>query len=85
MVLSVTRLDLKYAIIKPEFKPEEAVGMCLAHAERSFEGAVMRRTAIRAASEVVVESDWTSSEEAVLLATLEPETPYVLVGVGSRV
>ncbi|MEW5315943.1 MAG: hypothetical protein WDW38_007338 [Sanguina aurantia] len=78
--ISVARLDLKYAIIRPAFDPLGCIGLTLAHPETAQDGTLGRRTAIRVPlSEVVAETGFPSMDEAVMQLTLEPGTPYLLV------
>ncbi len=78
--MSVSRLDVKYAVLKPSPSAEQAVGLYLCTADRTTsEGLASHKSAVRAPSEVVAQSGFTDIQEAVLVTTLEPETPYVLV------
>ncbi|MEW5306402.1 MAG: hypothetical protein WDW36_008868 [Sanguina aurantia] len=78
--ISVARLDLKYAIIRPAFDPLGCIGLTLAHPETAPDGTLGRRTAIRVPlSEIVAETGFPSMDEAVVQLTLEPGTPYLLV------
>ncbi len=86
--MSLTRLDIKYAVLKPVptavLKPvptaAQAVGLHLCTAERnSADGLVVQRSAIRSDSEVVAQTGYTDIQEATLVTVLEPSIPYILV------
>jgi len=80
VVLCVSRLDVRYAIIKPQYNPEQCVGLLLLEPEKAGpDGGLGRRSAVRNESEVYAQAECSNMEEAVMLVTLEPETPYVLV------
>lgn len=79
IVISVSRLDVRYAVLKPSFSPDQAVGMYLCTPEKGADGLAARKSAVRSDTEIVAEAGFASMEEAVLLTTLEPDTPYVLV------
>jgi hypothetical protein len=84
VVISLSRLDVKYAVLKPPYRPDQAVGLYLCAPERGgADGLAARKTAIRADTEIVAESGFGSNEEAVMLVTLDPGTPYVLVRAAS--
>ncbi|KAJ9524597.1 hypothetical protein QJQ45_024188 [Haematococcus lacustris] len=79
-VISVSRLDVKYAVLKPAMRPEHAVGLYLCFPEKlGPEGQAGRKTIIRHDGEVHAQAAPSSNEEAVMLVTLEPETAYVLI------
>lgn len=80
VVISAVRLDVKYAVMKPPFKPEQCVGLLLAAPDKAPDGTISRKYAIKAPVEVYCNSGHANMEEAVIITTLEPETPYVLVG-----
>jgi hypothetical protein len=79
VIVSASRLDVRYAILKPQFSPEQCVGLMLMRPERTTEGGLGRCTAIRGASQVHGQYGFDSMEEAVAMFVLEPETPYVVV------
>ena len=79
MVVSASRLDVRYAVLKPAFSAEQCVGLMLLRPEKAPEGGLGRCTAVRDASQVHGQYGFNSMEEAVAMFVLEPETPYVVV------
>ena len=79
VILSASRLDVRYAILKPQHSPEQCVGLMLLRPERTPDGGLGRCTAIRDVSQVCGQYGFDSMEEAVAMFVLEPETPYVVV------
>ncbi|KAG2495537.1 hypothetical protein HYH03_006480 [Edaphochlamys debaryana] len=83
VVASISRLDLKYAILKAPRDPSLDLDLTLCAPDSRGPDGPGRRTAVRD-SEVLAASSLAASgapsnEEAVLSVTLEPETPYLLV------
>mmetsp|Transcript_4340 Transcript_4340/g.11784 ORF Transcript_4340/g.11784 Transcript_4340/m.11784 type:complete len:896 (-) Transcript_4340:395-3082(-) len=79
VVFTVARLDVRYAVLKPLYSPEQCVGLYLCHPEVNAEGTSGRRTGIFRKEELVAESGFSSMDDAVMTVTLEPSTPYVLI------
>lgn len=80
VVLSVSRLDVRYSILKPTYKKEHCVGLLVLEPEQGgAEGGPRRCTAVRNEGSIRAEAGFSSMEEAVALITLEPELPYVVV------
>ena len=79
VVVSASRLDVRFAVLKPEFNAEQCVGLMLLQPEKTPEGGLGRCTAVRDAAQVHGRFGFVGMEEAVALVTLEPETPYVVV------
>ncbi|KAF5833132.1 hypothetical protein DUNSADRAFT_10650 [Dunaliella salina] len=79
VVFTVSRLDVRYAVLKPLHSPEQCVGLYLCYPEITAEGTSGRRTGIFRKEEVVAESGFSSMDNAVMTVTLEPCTPYVLI------
>lgn len=78
-LISVSRSDIAYSIIKPRPKADEYVGYVLVKPEVQPDG-LGRRAAVREdAGELLAEVGYSHNEEALQLVTLEAETPYVLV------
>ncbi|EFJ41862.1 hypothetical protein VOLCADRAFT_98154 [Volvox carteri f. nagariensis] len=81
VVASLTRLDLKYALIKAPRDPALDLDLVLAHPEQGPDGPG-RRTAVRDSDLLASAAQQQllgSNEEVVMSVVLEPETPYVLV------
>ncbi|GLI63404.1 hypothetical protein VaNZ11_006368 [Volvox africanus] len=81
VVASLTRLDLKYALMKAPRDPTRDLDLVLAHPEQGPDGPG-RRTAVRDADVVAAAGQQQlggSNEEVVMSVVLEPETPYILV------
>ncbi|GLC47345.1 Calpain-type cysteine protease dek1, partial [Pleodorina starrii] len=81
VVASLTRLDLKYALIKAPRDPALDLDLVLARPEQGPDGPG-RRAAVRDPDLVAAAQQQQlagSNEEVVMSVVLEPETPYVLV------
>lgn len=91
VTLSVSRLDVRYSIIKPEHKPEGCVGLLILEPDKEPStsnsdsdtggggSALGRCTAVRSADALKVEAGFQGMEEAVVSFVLEPEAPYLVV------
>lgn len=81
VILSCTRLDIKYAIVKPEHQEEGCVGLFLLNPETETEGdtSLARCTSVRSISSLKAESGFRSMEEAVVSFQMDPGSPYIVV------
>uniref|UniRef100_A0A7R9V2F7 Calpain catalytic domain-containing protein n=1 Tax=Chlamydomonas euryale TaxID=1486919 RepID=A0A7R9V2F7_9CHLO len=80
VVLSVSRLDQRYAVVKAPYQMEHCVGLMLLQPEPTGPGSALGRvTAVRNSSQVCGRFGFDTMEEAVAHFVLEPETPYVVV------
>lgn len=81
IIISCTRLDVKFAIIKPEHQSDGCVGLLLLEPENDADGetSLGRCTSVRSSSSIKAESGFRSMEEAVINFTMEPGNPYIVI------
>lgn len=80
VMVSASRLDVRYAVLKPAFSSEQCIGLMLLQPEKAPEGGLGRCTAVKdAATQVYGQYGFDSMEEVVAMFVLEPETPYLVV------
>lgn len=52
VVISCSRLDVRYAVLKPAFNPDKTVGVYLVTPEKGADGLAGRRNAVRSDADV---------------------------------
>lgn len=80
-MLLIERTDTgdKVGVVEPELEPNHTIGLALVKPERDAEGAVCRRLVVDQPGDVYGETAFDAMQEAMLLVTLMPETPYLVV------
>jgi len=80
-MLVLERLDTgdKVGALEPEFNTDLSIGLALVTPERDADGAVCRRLAVNKDTDIYVESSFNDMQEAIVFATLVPETPYLVI------
>ncbi|GAX81250.1 hypothetical protein CEUSTIGMA_g8682.t1 [Chlamydomonas eustigma] len=80
VVVSASRLDNRYAILKPAYSKDQCVGLMVLQPEKNgVEGGMGRCTSIKSQTQVLGEFGFNSMDEAVAMVTLEPETPCIVM------
>jgi hypothetical protein len=78
-ILERTDTGDKVGVMEPEIADTHAIGLALVQPERDPDGGVCRRLVVDAPADVYGETAFDAMQEAILLVTLMPETPYVIV------